>query len=194
VFASRLFKVLLVPILALCITALTGLLPFANSSFQSQSYQLCGVEGRDGFPIPWVNSGCSCPYLGLGYLCGTNSTSYDWWTFGLDSLLVAGLGYVILFMPRMQNNRPFIGLSATYLGFFSTVALIFLNPHSLPLADLLWGSLQTTNLASFADMITTLFEWFMMTFLAYIAIFFARRIGNSLSHRRSGGSSLPALG
>jgi hypothetical protein len=194
VFASRLFKVLLVPVLALSIATLTGLLPLLYDNFQSQGYHLCGVEVGHGFPIPWVNSGCSCPGFGLGYVCGTNLTSYDWWIFGLDSMLCAGLGYVILFMPRMQYNEPFIGLSATYLGFFTTLTLIFINPHSLPLADLLWGSLQTSNFASFADMITTLVEWLMMSLLAYIAIFFATIIGNNLSHRRSGKPSLPALG
>ncbi len=196
-FASRLFKVLLVPVLALSITALTGLLPLVYSNIQSQSYHLCGA-GEHGFPIPWVNtadySSCSCPTFPLGVVCGTNLASYDWWIFGLDSLLLSGLGYVVFFLPRMQNNQLFIGVSATYLGFFTTLALIYINPHSLPFADLLWGSLQSSNIASWADMITILFEWYMMAVLAYIAIFFANIVGNNLRHRQSSKPNLPALG
>ena len=189
-FASRLFKVLLVPSLALSITALTGLLPLVYGNFQS-----CGIDGGHGLPIPWVSLGCSrCLNSNSDIVCGTNSTSYDWLIFSLDSLLCAGLGYVFLFMRRMRINRLFIGLSATYLGFFITLTMIFINPHSLPLADLLWGSLQTTSLASFADTITLLVEWYMMTLLAYSAILLAEIIGNNLSHRRSSSPNLPALG
>jgi hypothetical protein len=129
---------------------------------------------RYGFPIPWVNTGGYSGYLRLGVnSCETILTSYDWWIFGLDSLLVTVFGYVILFMPRIWNNRLFVGLSATYLGFFTTLSLIYINPHSLPFADLLWNSLQTTGLASWADTITTLFEWYIMAVLAFVAIFLA---------------------
>ena len=122
-FASRLFKVLLIPVLALSVTALTGLLPLMwDSNFQSQGYHVCGVEVGHGFPARWVSS-VGSPRDGLGQFCGTNLTIYDWWIFGLDSLLSAGLGYVVLIMPRLQNNRLFIGLSATYLGYFTTLAV-----------------------------------------------------------------------
>jgi len=184
VFGSRLFKILLVPVLALSITVLTGLLPLGYDS----------ADGRQGFPIPWVNSGSSCRSIDLVYVCGANLTSYNWWILGLDSLLCAGIGYVILFVPRMRNNGPLIGLSTPYLGFFTTLAVIFVNPHSLPLADFIWGSLQAGDFGSFADTITILVEWYMMTLLAFIAIFLAEMIGDNLSHRRSSRLSLPALG
>lgn len=182
-FASRLFKTLLVPILAVSITALTGLLPLGYGS----------VDGRQGFPIPWVNSGTSCRNIDLVSFCGANPTSYNWWILGIDSLLCAGIGYLILLTPRMRNNRPFIGLSAPFLGLFTTLAVIFVNPHGLPLADLVWSSLQTSSFGSFADTIALIVEWFMMTLLTFIAIFLAEIIGNNLSYRRSSNQNLPAL-
>lgn len=176
--------ILLVPVLAVSITALTGLLSLGYNS----------VGGGQGFPIPWLNSGSSCRDIDLVSVCGANLTTYNWWILGLDSLLCAGLGYVVLFMPRMRNNGPFIALSAPFLGFFTTLAVFFIDPHSLPLADLLWSSLQTGDLGSFADTITLLVEWYMMTVLAFFAIFLAGIIGNNLGRRRSSRPNLQALG
>ena len=182
-FPSRLL-ILLAPVLALSVTALTGLLPLGYNS----------PGGGQGFPIPWVNSGTSCRYLGSVSVCGANPTTYNWWIFGLDSLLCAGIGYVILLMPRIRNKGLFIGLSAPFLGLFTTLAVLFINPHSLPFADLIWESLQAGDFGSSADTITILIEWYMITLLVFIAIFFARMIGNNLSHRRSSSPNSSALG
>ena len=176
---------------AVGITTLMGIL-LSYTGIQSPWYGGCGTREYD-FPIPWVDgagyaSGCGCLGLVQGGQCGTFArilTSYDWGVFGLDSLLLAGAGYVIVFMRRMLHHELFMGFNASYIGFIAIVSLLNIGPSTMTFADSFWRSLQKSPFQPWASTITLFVEWFIMVVLAYDESLLAGMVGNILRRNQA---------